>query len=262
MKIIPRISTYLLAAAVCFGSTGSAFATYPVYDAGNAALNAEQIAKHIEELANQIEQIRNQVRSLENEARMLQDLGFSNYNEALASMRRIQGLLRDACIDVNAPVPNRIGYDSGFDCHDVIERFRRSYPAPTDWAGQSDEQIAQYPDQWNAQRRDAATHAMQTQSASVEAMTGTAQRMGELAEASQNAPGQKAAIQVTNQMLVTLSAQLRDQQATAIAAQRAEAIETAEEAAWHERNQEIVRRLTRDAHTAYDVPPVVEPFGS
>lgn len=256
-----RFNTCLAVTVMCAALMVSrAEATYPVFDSANAALNAQQITKHVQELANQIEQIRNQVQSLQNEAKMLEDLGFSNYNEAVTSMRRIQQLLKKHCVDIDAPVPNAIGYDSGFDCHALIERFRITYPAPPDWTGQSPEAIRQYPDQWNAQKRDAAAHAMQTQNASVESMEGAAQRMAELAAASRNAPGQKAATQVTNEMLVTLSAQLRDQQATAIAIQRAAAVEQAEEAAWYERNKELVRRVSHDARTEYDVRPARSAF--
>lgn len=262
MKITRRIRTYLLAAAICFGSTaGSAYAAYPVYDAGNAALNAQQIAKQAEEIAHAIRQIQNQIRSLENQARMLQDLSFSNYQEALASMRRIRRLLREHCIEIEVPVPNRIGFDSGFDCRELIERFRRTYPAPEEWSGQSDQQIARYPGQWNAQRRDAAAKAMQMQNASVEAMTGTAQRMSELAAASRTAPGQKAAAQVTNELLVALGAQFRSQHTSTLALQRSMAIEQAEAAAWRERNQEMIRRVTRDAHLDRAVRPIRNPFG-
>jgi len=255
-------SSVCLATTILFASlmVSHAEAAYPVFDSANASLNAQQIAKHVQELANQIEQIRNQVQSLQNEAKMLENMGFSNYNDAVTSMHRIQYLLKKHCIDIDAPVPNAIGYDSGFDCHALIERFRKTYPTSSDWAGQSPKVIKQYPDQWNAQKRDTAAHAMQTQNASVESMEGTAQRMAELAAESHNAPGQKAAIQVTNEMLVTLSAQLRDQQVTAIAIQRAAAVEQAEEAAWYERNKELVRRVSHDAQTDYDVRPARSTF--
>ena len=260
MKTIRRTRSHLLAAACAALIATPAYAAYPVYDAGNAALNVQQIAKQAEEIAHTIEQIQNQIESLENQARMLQDISISNYEDALDAMQRIQNVLRQHCAEIGV-VPGRIGFENGFDCEALIEQFRQTYPAPEDWAGQSDAQIAQYPDRWNAQRRDAAAKAMQAQNASVEAMTGTAQRMAELAEASQDAPGQKAAIQVTNQMLVTLSAQLRSGQAATLAHQRSIAIKQAERAAWRERNQELIRRATYDAHTDYDVPPVADPFG-
>ncbi len=103
---------------------------------------------------------------------------------------------------------------------------------------------------------------MQVQNASVEAMAGTEQRMADLAAASESAPGEKAAVQVTNEMLVTLSAQLREQQAATLAVQRAAASQAAEEAAEHERNQELRRRASRDALTEYDLAPIRTAFAS
>lgn len=61
-------------------------------------------------------------------------------------------------------------------------------------------------------------------------------------------------------MLVTVSGQLRDQQAAELATQRATALQQAQEAAEYERNKELVARATRDAQTNYDVPPVTGPF--
>lgn len=231
-----------------------------VHDPTNASLNIQQLAKHAQEITNQIEQIRNQVRAIENQVKMLQNLDISNYRDAVAAMQRIQNVLRQSCIDLDVPVPNRIGYDAGFDCHTLLERFRQAYPAATDWESQPDDQIARYPDQWNAQKRDTAAKAMEMQNVSVESMTDTADRMTQLASASQQAPGQKAAVQVTNEMLVTLSAQLRDQHAATIATQRATAAAHAEEAAEFERNKELIRRATRDADAQYDVSPVRSAF--
>lgn len=257
-----RFAAYLIAGVSSLILTATpAHAIYPVFDATSALNMIRQLAQQAQEIANQVEQIRNQVQSLENEARMLQDLDVSNYRDAVDAMRRIQTILRNHCIEIDAPTPNRIGYDSGFDCQELLERFRRTYPAPPDWADQSDDEIAEYPDQWNAQKRETAAKAMETQNVSVEAMEGTAERMAKLAAASENAPGQKAALQVTNEMLVTLSAQLRDQQATAIATQRAAAIEQAEEAAWYERNKELIRRVTHDSRTDYTLTAASSPFG-
>lgn len=263
IRIRIRIRTCLIAVAV-FVISGiltatPAMAMFPVFDATNAAMLTQQLAKQAAEIANQIQQIQHQVQALQNQARMLENLKVSNYQDAIAAMQRVQNVLRQNCGEMGT-VPNRIGFTSGFDCAALMARFRRAYPAAGDWAGQSDTQLAQYPDQWNTQRRAAAYKAIRTQEASVQAMTGNANRMAQLAAASQNAPGQKAATQVTNQMLVTLSAQLRDQQAAAVADQRTRAIKTAQNAAWRQRNHEVIHRLTRDAHTHYNVQPVNNPF--
>lgn len=257
-----RTKLFLIAAAVATaGAASPAFAAWPVTDVMNASLNIQQLLKQAEEIANQIQQIENQVRMIEQQGRMLQNLDFSNYRDAVGSMRRIENALRRYCPSAGT-VPGRIGFETGFDCAELLERFRTTYQDDGDWGGQSDEQIATYPDQWNAQKRDGAAKSMQVQNASVEAMAGTEQRMADLALASESAPGEKAAVQVTNEMLVTLSAQLREQQAATLALQRATASQDAEDAAEHERNKELVRRATRDARKRYDVPPVRAAFTS
>lgn len=249
----------IAAVAVATGLASPASAAWPVTDVMNASLNIQQLLKQAEEIANQIQQIENQVRMIEQQGRMLQNLDFSNYRDAVGSMRRIENALRRYCPSAGT-VPGRIGFESGFDCAELLERFRTTYPDDGDWGGQSDEQLATYPEQWNAQKRDGAAKSMQVQNASVEAMAGTEQRMTDLAVASESAPGEKAAVQVTNEMLVTLSAQLREQQAATLALQRATASQDAEDAANHERQRELMRRATRDARTQYDVAPVRTAF--
>jgi len=252
-----KFTLIAVAAVACSGSP--ARAVWPVTDAVNAALNIEQLTQQAEQIAHQIEQIENQVRMIEQQAKMLQNLDFSNYRAAVSSMRQIENALRRYCPSAG-DVPGRIGFQAGFDCRALLEQFRTTYPDTGDWGGQSTEQIAVYPDRWNAQKRDDAAKAMQVQNASVAAMAGTEQRMAELASASESAPGEKAAVQVTNEMLVTLSAQLREQQAATLALQRATASQNAEEAAEHERNKELRRRAARDADTEFDVPPVRTAF--
>ena len=253
---------------MCLGMLVPSAHAFTVHDPGNAALLVEQLARQAQQVAheaqqiqNQINQIHNQIQSLQNQTKMLQNLDISNYQDAIAAMARLQNTLRSNCIDVNL-VPNRVSYTTGFDCQALLEQFRRAYPETNDWPNQTDEQIAQYPDQWNAQKRDAAAKAIQMQNASVESMQGAQERMAQLAAASQNTPGQKATQQVTNEMLVTLSAQMRDQQAATLAMQRSSALREAEEAAWHERNKELVRRLMRDARDEPSLQPVHHPFSN
>jgi len=259
MKFRKTKMSLIAAVAVTLGISSPASAAWPVTDAVNAALNMQTLLKQAEEIANQIQQIENQVRMIEQQARMLQDLDFSNYRDAVSSMRQIENALRRYCPSAGH-VTGRIGFETGFDCRALLELFRTTYPDTGDWSGQSTEQIAVYPDQWNAQKRDDAAKAMQVQNASVEAMAGTERRMADLAVASNSAPGEKAAVQVTNEMLVTLSAQLREQQAATLTVQRAMASQDAEEAAEHERNKELLHRASRDARTEYDVPPVRTAF--
>ena len=248
----------LLAMPLAFASP--ARAQWVVHDPGNAILLIQQMIRQAEEINNQVTQIQNQIQSLQNESRMLQHLNLSNAQQAISAMQQIQQTLRQFCIELQSQGSDRIGFEGGLNCTLIAQQLRALYPAPDDWHAQSDPQLSQYPDQWTAQQRGSASKAIQMQDASVANMDSTQQRMSDLASASRSAPGQTAATQVTNEMLVTVSGQLRDQQAAELATQRSIALQQAEEAAEYERNKELVARATRDAETTYDVPPVTGPF--
>ena len=241
--------------------TSSAHAQWIVEDPTGLVVLIEQLARQAQEIDNEVQQIQNQVQSLQNERQMLAHLKLSNADQAIEAMQQIQQTLRQFCVELQTQgLSDPIGFDAGYNCGLIAQQLRTLYPASQDWPTQSDQQIAQYPDQWAGQQRAAAAKAVQTQDASVANMDATQQRMSDLATASQNAPGQTAATQVTNQMLVTLSGQIRDQQTAELATQRTLALQQSEEAAEYQRNREIVNRLTADAETTYDVAPVSDPF--
>jgi P-type conjugative transfer protein TrbJ len=238
-----------------------AHAQWIVHDPGNAVLLVEQLAHQAQEIDNQVQQIQNQIQSLQNQEKMLAHLNFTTAGQAIESMQQIQQTLRTFCVELQTEgISDPIGFDAGYNCGLVAQELRSVYPASGDWPGQSDQQIAGYPSQWATEKSAAAAKAVQTQDASVANMDPTQARMSELASASQSAPGQTSAIQVTNEMLVTLSGQLRDQQSAELATQRSLALQQSEEAAEYARNQELVARATRDADTTYDVTPVSDPF--
>ena len=239
----------------------AARAQWVVEDPTNAALQIQQLIREAQQIDNQIQQIQNQVQSLQNESKMLQHLSVSNAQQALDAMEQIQQALRQFCIELQSQgASDQIGFESGYNCGLIAQQLRALFPAAQDWHSQSDPQIQQFPDQWASQQRASAAKAVQVQDASVANMDTTQSRMSKLASASRSAPGQTAATQVTNEMLVTVSAQLRDQQATELAAQRALALQQSQEASEYERNKELVARATRDSTTVYDLSPVPEPF--
>ena len=239
----------------------TARAQWVVEDPTNAVLQIQQLIREAQEIDNQIQQIQNQVQSLQNESKMLQHLSVSNAQQALDAMEQIQQALRQFCIELQVQgASDHIGFESGYNCGLIAQQLRALFPSAEDWHAQPDPQIHQFPDQWASQARASAAKAVQVQDASVANMDATQERMNELASASRSAPGQTAATQVTNEMLVTVSAQLRDQQATELATQRTIALQQSQDAAEYERNKELVARATRDANTSYDVPPVTGPF--
>jgi conjugal transfer/entry exclusion protein len=257
-----RLSLAVVAAVVVPLLSGSrAHAQLVVTDPGNTLVLIQQLLSDAEQVQNQITQIQNQVRSLQAEANMLKHLDVSNFQQAIAAMRQVQTTLLRRCAELDAEgSPDPIRFDTGLDCRTLIARFRAAYPAPSDWPAQSDQQLQQMPDQWAEQQRGAAAQAMTVQNASVASMDGTQQRMDQLASASRSAAGQTAAVQATNEMLVTLSAQLRDQQAATLALERSLALQQARDAADDQRAAEVARRADLDADTTYDVEPVPDPF--
>lgn len=239
----------------------SAHAQWVVEDPTNAALQIQQLIREAQEIDNQVQQIQNQVQSLQNQKNMLAHLNLSNAAQAIAAMQQIEQTLLQQCSAMQAQgASDRLGFAAGYNCGLIAQQLRAIYPAAQDWPAQSDPQIAAYPQQWTSQQSAAAAKAVQVQDASVSNMDATQQRMSELANASQSAPGQTAATQVTNQMLVTLSAQLRDEQAAALASQRSLALKRAQDAAEDSRNRELIARATRDAAIVYPVQPVSGPF--
>jgi conjugal transfer/entry exclusion protein len=257
-----RLSLAVLAAAVVpLWVTSRAHAQLVVADPGNAVLLIQQLLRDAEQVQNQITEIQNQVKSLENEANGLKHLDVSNFAQAIAAMQQVQVTLLRRCAELDAEgSPDPIRFDTGLDCGTLIARFRAVYPAPADWPAQTDDQLQHLPDQCAEQQRGAAAQAMTVQNASVAAMDGTQQRMDQLATASRTAAGQTAAVQATNEMLVTLSAQLRDQQAATLALERSLALRQARDAADDQRAAEVARRADRDADTTYDVEPVSDPL--
>ena len=253
MRSITFASLFLIPLALC----STAHAQYIVHDPINGVVLIEQLAHQAQEIDNQVQQIQNQVQSLQNQSRMLQHLSITNAQQAIGAMTQMQQALEQSN---GQGATDPIGFTSGFDSGQVTQLIRLAYPAPHDWHSQSNSQIAQYPDQWTSAQRGAADKAIQMQEASVASMAGAQQRMNDLSVASRNAPGQTAAIQATNEMLVTISAQLQNQQATELATQRSLALQQSEEAAEDQRNQELVNRATWDAQTNFDIAPIAEPF--
>jgi len=261
-----RLSRRVVLAALALAPlafASSVHAQWIVEDPTNAVLQIQQLIREAQEIDNQIQQIQNQVQSLQNESKMLQHLNVSNAQQALDAMQQIQMTLRQFCIELQSQgASDPIGFQSGYNCGLIAQQLRQLFPSAQDWHTQPDPQINQFPDQWASQQRASAAKAVQVQDASVANMDATQQRMGELASASRSAPGQTGATQVTNEMLVTVSGQLRDQQAAELATQRSIAMQQSQEASEYERNKELVARATRDAQTHYDVPPVTGPFAS
>lgn len=232
-----------------------------VTDPGNGAVLLQQLLSDAEQVQNQVKQIQNQITSLRNEANELRHLDVTNFEHAIAAMRQVQVALLRRCAALDAEgSPDPIRFDTGLDCGTLIARFRAAYPAPADWPGQTDQQLQQLPDQWSEQQRGAAAQAMTVQNAAIAAMDGTQQRMDALAAASRTAAGQTAAVQATNEMLVTLSGQIRDQQAATLALERSLALQQARDAADDGRAAEVARRADADADATYDVETVPDPF--
>ena len=161
-----------------------------------------QAIKQVQQGLQQIQHLRDQVSQ---QAQMLQRLGVdvtgplgSIVSDATALMRQAQGL--------------------GYQAADLSRDFANLYPQ--DLAGLSPQALAQRLASWSQNSRATLEQAMQVQNQIVQAQPATAEAVGAAVAASQNAAGQTAAVQATNQLLMVLSTQLTQLQTLLISQAR------------------------------------------
>lgn len=199
-----------------------------VYDPTNYAQNVLTAARSLQQINNQIQQIQNQATSLINEARNLTSLPFSSLQQLQQQVQRTQQLLSEA---------QRIAYD----VQDIQQAFNGRYKGA---ALTSDH--AQMVANANARWEDsvgAFQDALQVQAGVVGNIEGTRTTMDSLVSASQSATGALQAAQAGNQLLALQSQQLADLTAAVAAQGRAEALQSARQAAEEAEGRERFRRF-------------------
>ncbi|MBX9898155.1 MAG: P-type conjugative transfer protein TrbJ [Qipengyuania sp.] len=199
-----------------------------VYDPTNYAQNVLTAARSLQQINNQIQQIQNQATSLINEARNLTSLPFSSLQQLQQQVQRTQQLLGEA---------QRIAYD----VQDIQQAFNGRYKGAA-LTGDHAQMVANANSRWE-DSVGAFQDALQVQAGVVGNIEGTRTTMDSLVSASQSATGALQAAQAGNQLLALQSQQLADLTAAVAAQGRAQALQSARQAAEEAEGRERFRRF-------------------
>jgi P-type conjugative transfer protein TrbJ len=199
-----------------------------VYDPTNYASNVLQAARALQQINNQIQQIQNQATSLVNEARNLASLPFSSLQQLQQQVQRTQQLLGEA---------QRIAYD----VQHVQQAFNGRYKG-TALTGTNAQMVANATARWE-DSVGAFEDALKVQAGVVGNIDGARTTMDGLVSSSQSATGALQAAQAGNQLLALQSQQLADLTAVVAAQSRAQALESARQAAEEAEGRERFRRF-------------------
>jgi len=199
-----------------------------VYDPTNYAQNVLTAARSLQQINNQIQQIQNQATSLINEARNLASLPFSSLQQLQSQVQRTQQLLGEA---------QRIAYD----VQNIQQAFTDRYKGAA-LTGDHARMVANANARWN-DSVGALEDALRVQAGVVGNIDGARTTMDSLVSASQSATGALQATQAGNQLLALQSQQLADLTAAVAAQGRAQALESARQAAEEAEGRERFRRF-------------------
>ena len=199
-----------------------------VYDPTNYAQNVLTAARSLQQINNQIQQIQNQATSLINEARNLTSLPFSSLQQLQQQVQRTQQLLGQA---------QRIAYD----VQNVQQVFGSRYKGAT-LTGTQAQMVANANARWE-DSVGAFEDSLKVQAGVVGNIDGARTAMDGLVSASQSATGALQATQAGNQLLALQSQQLADLTAAVAAQGRAQALQSARQAAEEAEGRERFRRF-------------------
>lgn len=220
----------LLAGAGVVGTIAAppAFAQLVVKDPTNYAQNVLQAARALQQVNNQITQIQQQAQSLINEGRNLASLPFSSLQQLQQQVQQTQQLLRKA---------QRIAYD----VQSVQQAFDGRYRG-TALTGSHATMVANANARW-ADSVGAFEDALRVQAGVVGNIDGARTAIDGLVSSSQSATGALQAAQAGNQLLALQSQQLADLAALLAAQGRAQALDSARNAAIEAESRERFRRF-------------------
>ena len=213
-----RLALVLLAAPVAVAPilATPAQAQWVVFDPSNYAQNVLTAARALQQINNQITSLQNQAQSLINQARNLASLPYSSLAQLQQSIQRTQQLLSQA---------QNIAYN----VQAIDQAFQQKYSTASMSA--SDAQlVANAQARWqNTRRRPSGRDA---RSGTVVGNLDTNRtQMSALVGSSQSATGALQATQAGNQLLALQAQQLADLTAVVTANGRAQALQSAEQAA-------------------------------
>ncbi|BBB10589.1 P-type conjugative transfer protein TrbJ [Sphingopyxis sp. EG6] len=199
-----------------------------VYDPTNYASNVLQAARALQQINNQIQQIQNQATSLINEAKNLASLPVSTLSTLQNQVNQTRQLLSQA---------QRIAYD----VQSIQQAFEGRYKGSA-LTGDHAQMVANANARWE-DSVGALEDALRVQAGVVGNIDGARASIDTLVGASQSASGALQAAQAGNQLLALQSQQLADLTAAVAAQGRAQALESARNAAIEAEARERFRRF-------------------
>ena len=199
-----------------------------VYDPTNYAQNVLQAARALEQITNQITSLQNEAQMLINQARNLASLPYSSLQRLQQSVQRTQQILAQA-------------QNIAFDVQQIDRAFQTTYGNAS--LSASDQQlIADARTRWQ-NTVGGLQDAMRVQATVVGNIDTNRAEMSALIGQSQGATGALQATQAGNQLLALQAQQLADLTAVVTANGRAQALQSAEQAAAAEQGREQRRRF-------------------
>jgi P-type conjugative transfer protein TrbJ len=220
----PAVITPMLAAPAYaqFGFGGI------VFDPSNYAQNVLTAARSLQQITNQITSLQNQAQSLINQARNLASLPYSALQQLQQSVQRTQTLLNQA-------------QNIAFDVQSIDRAFQLKYGS-TAMSANDRQLIADARSRWQ-NTVGGLQDAMRVQAGVVGNIDTNRTQMAALIGQSQDATGALQAAQAGNQLLALQAQQLADLTALLAANGRAQALQSAEQAAAAAQGQEQRRRF-------------------
>ncbi len=205
-----------------------AHAQWVVFDPSNYAQNVLTAARSLQQITNQITSLQNEAQMLINQARNLASLPYSSLQQLQQSVQKTQQLLNQA---------QNIAYN----VQSIDQAFQSKY-ATTSMSASSTQLIADARTRWQ-NTVGGLQDAMRTQATVVGNLSTNATQMSTLVGVSQSASGALQATQAGNQLLALQAQQLADLTAVVSANGRAQALQSAEQAAAAAQGQEQRRRF-------------------
>ncbi|WP_419255949.1 conjugal transfer protein TrbJ (plasmid) [Caulobacter sp. ErkDOM-YI] len=194
-------------AAVAVLSLGLSTTAPPPAQAQIAVIDPQAVVQAIKQVEQQLQMITQLQQQVASQAAMLQKLGVD-----------VTGPLQQIASEATQLLQAAQGI--GYQGQNLAQQFQQVYP--TDLKGVSFAQTRQALAGWQANSRQTLQEAMATQNLIVRSQPTTAGAVNAAVAASQNAAGQTAAIQATNQLLASLSTQLTQLQTILITQGRAQ----------------------------------------
>jgi P-type conjugative transfer protein TrbJ len=199
-----------------------------VFDPTNYAQNVLQAARALEQITNQITSLQNEAQMLINQARNLTSLPFSSLQQLQQSVQRTQQLLQQA-------------QGVAYDVQQIDQMFQQKY-ANVSLSASDTQLVSDARSRWQ-NTVGGLQDAMRVQAGVVGNIDTNRSQMSALVGASQSATGALQATQAGNQLLALQAQQLADLTAVVAANGRAQALQSAEQAATAEQGREQRRRF-------------------